>query len=349
MSGMGQGWAGLASRALYARRSAVAARADRLRALFDAVDRPGDLSLSQWSHLFAVAVEFHPDLILELGRGRGNSTCVFTQAAHDLPGCRVVSFCIADDWDRITRPRLERVVPAEWFAALDARTEDVTTVDFGAVCRNAQRVLVFWDAHGFEVAASVLARLMPVIADRPHLVVMHDITDTRYCGSPAGYQGRSLWRGQDLGWAGACAPLRLGWMETVVEQAIPTLDFLARNGIELHSADDEVHRDLVCHPERLAELRRVYPSGFFAPVNHWVYFTLNDAAPPYHFPAWSGVRPAPSDRNGDAGFAELGRALSRDLGRNNVGGRPTPLTWLRVFAKLALGRYHRIDDESRKG
>lgn len=350
----------LASRALYRHRQAVVANAARLRALFEAVGRGGDLSLPQWCHLYTLALEVRPDLIIELGRGRGNSTCVFTQAAQEIPGCRVLSYCIADDWDRLTRPKIARLVPKAWFEPLDARLEDIAAVDFEAACEGARRVLVFWDAHGFAVADCVLARLMPVIADRPHVVAMHDITDSRYCGSPAGYERRPFWRGQETGWAGDCAPLRLGWVETVVDQVIPTLDFLARNGLELQSADHDLHCDIVGRPERQAELERDYPEGFFATVNHWAYFSLSDAPGPYHFPAYGGAgdredAPPSGEAATDAvlppvpdvplaslsAYAQLGRALCRDLDRHRLFGWPTPLTWVRVLAKAVLGRYRR--------
>ena len=350
----------LASRALYNHHHTVIANAPRLRSLFEAVGRERDLSLPQWCHLYTLALEFRPDLIIELGRGRGNSTCVFTEATQQVPGCRVVSFCIADDWDRLTRPKVTRAVPGDWFTRLDARREDIRAVDFAALTEGAARVLVFWDAHGFEVADCVLARLMPAIADRPHVVAMHDITDSRYCGSPADYRGLPFWRGQEEGWSGRHAPLRLGWIETVVDQVIPTLDFLARNGLELHSADHDVHVDIVGKPERLRELEKNYPDGDFATVNHWAYFSLNDTTGPYHFPAYDGgldagqgVAPArvgtetaehsPSnqERSPPPRYTEAGHALCRDLAMYNLFGRATPLTWLRVLAKTVLGRYGR--------
>ncbi len=305
----------LASRALYNHHHAVAANAERLRSLFEAVGHAGDLALPQWCHLYVLALEFRPDLIVELGRGRGNSTCAFTQAAHELPGCRVVSYCIADDWERLTRPNVARVVPEDWFAPLDARREDIRDVDFAALTEGAARVLVFWDAHGLEVAGCVLARLMPAIADRPHVVAMHDISDARYCGSPADYQGLPFWRGQEGGWSGRHARLRLGWIDTVVDQVIPTLDFLARNGLELHSADHDVHLDIVGEPERQRKLEESYPDGFFATVNHWAYFSLNEATGPHHFPAYDGA-PDAGDTAAPAGvFPMTGRPGRRPRGQ----------------------------------
>src|SRR3954471_14076850 len=41
-----------------------------------------DLPLEGWRQLYDLTVAFQPDLVIELGRGWGNSTCVFTEAAQ---------------------------------------------------------------------------------------------------------------------------------------------------------------------------------------------------------------------------------------------------------------------------
>ena len=151
---------------------------------------------------------------------------------------------------------------------------------------------------------------------------------------------------------------------------IPVLDFLARNGLELHSADHDVDMDIVQNEKVLRELEDTYPEGFFATVNHWVYFSLNEASTPYHFPAYGGVPDAgeavaraemtteavaQAEMTTEATaapppgaalfpptkYTTLGRALCRDLAMYNLFGRPSPLTWLRVLAKTMLGRYRR--------
>jgi hypothetical protein len=40
-------------------------------------------------------------VILELGRGQGNSTCAFTEATNLKQGqMRVLSLCLSDNWER---------------------------------------------------------------------------------------------------------------------------------------------------------------------------------------------------------------------------------------------------------
>src|SRR5262249_60970035 len=88
------------AQAYWEQRRALREADGRLVALEEAVNAPRDLSPNQWAQLLAFALEFRPTLILELGRGLGNSTCVFTEAANRLPGgfCRVLSLCLTDYW-----------------------------------------------------------------------------------------------------------------------------------------------------------------------------------------------------------------------------------------------------------
>ncbi len=84
--------------AFWNQRHVLAALSPRLRTMIDAVAHPRDMTLSQWAQLIAFTLEFRPDLILELGRGFGNSTCCFLESARHLEengsSCRLVSLCL---------------------------------------------------------------------------------------------------------------------------------------------------------------------------------------------------------------------------------------------------------------
>ena len=282
----------LVSRALVNQQQAIARNERRIRALHEAVGDPNSLSLSQWVHFHALALEYKPDLIVEIGRGYGNSTTAFVEAVHGIGGAtRVFSVCFADCWDRETVPKLRRFLDRAWFAPLDAPTRDIREIDFARVVGRAQRVLLLWDAHGFEVADCILARLMPLLADRAHFVALHDISDGRYCGNALDYGNRPFWRGQEGGWSDETARLRIGWIDTVVEQTLPILDFLTRNRLELGSADHVVKTEISADEPLLARLKRDYPGGFFSDVNHWAYFSLNDSSPPHTFPRYLASPP----------------------------------------------------------
>lgn len=275
----------------------IASRAKRIRALHEAVGDVNSLKLHQWVHFHALALEYQPDLVIEFGRGFGNSTVAFAEAFQSYTTAdggrgRIFSMCISDCWEVTTEPRLRTLpdMPQTWFDPINARRIDILKVDFAPVVADAKRVLVLWDAHGTEIADVILSRLLPLIADREHFIAMHDISDVRYCGNPPSYQGKPFWRGQESGWSSDTARLNIGWIDTVVEQTIPALDFLSRNGLELQSADHRVKCDIVDVPETLNRLNDIYPDDLFNTVNHWAYFSLNGTEPPYHFPTYGNPK-----------------------------------------------------------
>jgi hypothetical protein len=282
---------GFATRVMYNSRELVRAAAPRIRALSVAVGRPGDLLPSQAAHWFAVAVDFHPDTVIELGRLDGNSTAIFTEAANRVGNMVVKSFDLNDGWRR--RRAVAQVVGGEeWFRPLELYSSDITREDFGPHVRNSRRVLLLWDAHGFAVGDAVLGRLMPLLAEKEHIVVCHDISDNRVCGAPRSYEGRPFWRGMSDYYEhirnAERARVNLFWVNTVVDQAIPILDFCWRNGIELHSADYDYLQATTTHPDMVRAIRETWPLDLFQECNHWAYFSLNDRRGEYHFP-----KPAP--------------------------------------------------------
>ncbi len=352
----------LVSRCLVNQQAAITKNEKRIRALHGAVDDSNSLSLNQWVHFHALALEYQPDLFIEIGRGYGNSTVAFVEALHHYkPDGRVYSICISDSWDNETLPRLKEFLDDDWFRPLDAPIIDIRDIDFERVIGDAKRVLVLWDAHGTEVADCILSRLMPHLADREHFVVMHDISDGRYCGNTLSYKGKPFWRGQEAGWSAETARLKMGWIDTVVEQTIPALDFLTRNELELGSADHFVKTEISRNAGLLKSLREHYPEGFFDDINHWAFFTLNDAPGPYNFPAYQAepgapvelvpysatsvrapVKPAPRAVNPHVASTRpptMAEQVDVDLKRSTLFGMRTPMTYLRIFAKILAGRY----------
>jgi hypothetical protein len=267
---------------------ALARSAERIHALSAACGRPTDLPPYQFAQLVANTLEFAPDLIIELGRGYGNSTCAFVEAANQLPGpCRVLSLCISQDWEQHTRPRVAEVVPEGWFERLEALNHDILTYDWKSGLAGAKRVLLFWDAHGFEVAACVLGAILPEAAGKAHLVMMHDLSDARY-GAPdvSSYKGHGIWSGNN--WNGP--RLRLGNIDTAVEQAIAALDFTTRNQLTLESADHSHHTVFDGDSAKNTEMKNLL-GELFDTQGHWFYFTMNEHAGPYHFPRFRPPEP----------------------------------------------------------
>src|SRR5437667_11106067 len=76
---------------------------DKIRLL---VNEPGNLTVLQGLQLYALCLEYRPDAIIELGRGYGNSACVFAGAILASGHGRLVSFDLDTLWHRLTLPKL---------------------------------------------------------------------------------------------------------------------------------------------------------------------------------------------------------------------------------------------------
>lgn len=160
----------------------IARAAQRIQHLSSLVGAPSDLNAGQWVQLYAMSMEFKPDLILDLGRGYGNSTCLFTEVANRLSGTRVVSIGFRDDhaWAERTEPSLRNVLPPSWFEPLKIVEQDIRRIDFRVLVGSAQRVLLFWDMLGYGVSRCVLDNALPLLVCRDNLIIVKDVTDARY-------------------------------------------------------------------------------------------------------------------------------------------------------------------------
>jgi dolichol-phosphate mannosyltransferase len=267
------------ARAYWNQRSALAAARARILALRNAIDRASDLRPGQWAQLIAVAMEFKPDVILELGRGSGNSTVAFTEAVTRMGGnARVVSICRSLDWGEYTLPRIRPTVTGDWLSRLQIVTGDILAFDFAQTLSGSKRVLLFWDAHGFDVAECVLGRIMPILAEKQHLVIMHDMSDSRYGQEEDFDYGRNgLWNGNS--WLGP--RVKIGNIDSAVEQSISAVDFTTRNHLTLDSADHSFHTELTLAEQ--SEMRSLL-DNLFELEAHWFHFSLNEHRGPYRFP-----------------------------------------------------------------
>lgn len=260
----------------------LASQRDDILELCEAVNASVEMHPPQWAALMALAMDFAPDLVLELGRHYGNSTCAFIEASHLTPpsgACRVLSLDVGDEWQAWTVPRLRPLVPAGWFSPLQAVRADILTFDFETALAGAERVLVFWDAHGFEVAECMLGRILPLLEGREHLVIMHDLSDTRHHDAARDYAGQRLWKGND--WSGP--RVRLRDFDTTVEQGVAIVDFTSRNTLSLRSIDHELHRWSEQHPDETARLHETL-GPLFSLSTHLHAFSLNEHAGPHTFP-----------------------------------------------------------------
>ncbi len=261
-------------------------------ALRKAVDNPGDLNLGQYAHWYSTVLEFKPDLILEFGRGKGNSTALFTQAANVLKNLKVASFCMTDDWNKESAPRIKEFVEPDWFNPLDIHVCNFlthkTSNDIEKLISDSNRVLVLWDAHGFDVAEFILGNIMPQIELKSHLVIMHDISDIRYTDGGRKYNEQGLWKGGNDFADGRMSYLVLGNATSPFSQLTSITDFCSRNGVSLESSDHVIATQL--SSERKNDILDAWVEFWEFPV-HWHFFSTN-GSPNIFFPPWK----APSDR-----------------------------------------------------
>jgi cephalosporin hydroxylase len=273
---------------LWNQRQEIARAKDRLATLRQAVDWPSDLFLGQWAQLYAFCLEFAPDLIVELGRGYGNSTCVFAEAANRSGSTRVISigYDAEQGWSARTAPRVARIVAPEWFSVLEILHRDILETDFKEMFGRGKRIFLFWDAHGTELALYLLADAFPALQSKEHLVVVHDITDVRYNDVQPDYVR-----------ADGAATVWLGPLFSPFEELIPLYDFLSRNNISFDTPEHSLRNWLNMNPEKANELRSCWGPDFPGPspldTGHWVYFDLSTKGAPVRpnvFPSYPARR-----------------------------------------------------------
>jgi hypothetical protein len=136
------------------------------------------------------------------------------------------------------------------------------------------------------VGTVVFGRILPLIADRPHLVLTHDISDNRYAAVARSNEGQPLWKGAR--WQQATknrgSRINIGWMNSMQEQVLAVADFATRNDIDIGSADHEYARYFCAYPDRGAEMNRMLGDRFFSTAAHWAYLSLTGKEGPFHFP-----------------------------------------------------------------
>jgi hypothetical protein len=162
---------------------------------------------------------------------------------------------------------------------LSALQADIVHFDFEPILDPAKRILLFWDAHSFDIAECVLGRILRRIAAKEHVVAMHDMSDLRYCTPPEG-PDYILWKGSDAGQG----RFHIANIYSKVPQAISVLDFAWRNRLTLESADHSIRTVIGSDPAKLDEMRALL-GDLFSLNAYWYWFTLNEHAGPYYFPA----------------------------------------------------------------
>jgi len=273
--------------AYYNQRFTLAEDRGVLEKLIQSIGWQNDLAPRQWAQWYAVVLEYKPELVVELGRGFGNSTALFCQALRRLGAGEIISFCLSREWETRSRPKLEKWVSPDWFNRLHVSRENILKVDFTRVFEGYKRALVLWDAHGFEIAEVVLGIILPLLLNTEHLILIHDISDNRYNPTASRSYGEnplwkgSLWQEKTKQWNGR---VNIGWMNSIQDQVIALSDFLSRNDLDLGSSDQEYHTFFTKYPERNQEMVNLIGQDMFSLVGDWAFLTLNGKQGPFYFP-----------------------------------------------------------------
>jgi len=225
----------------------------RLKQLADAVGHISDSSLAQYAQMFAITLEFKPDLIVEFGRGAGNSTAVFTEAANQLSNCRVISVCFSSDWQNKTSHRIVKIVPKGWFDKLDAQIADILDIQFKNLIKGKKKILFLWDAHGWDIAEYTLGKVLPILASRQHLVLVHDISYFNPKSVNASYQDNGIWKGYAGDDVKNPPYIVLNSMASPFEEMIAIYDFTSRNSLKIHSVQEEIN-DIYIHSAEILSI-----------------------------------------------------------------------------------------------
>jgi len=169
---------------------------------------------------------------------------------------------------------------------------DILTADYADILGDHQRVLLLWNAHGFDIAEVVLGEILPRLFGREHFVIMHGIIDNRHGGVSRSYHGQPLWKGSEWQQRTGCSEARvnIGWMQSIQDQIVAIADFSARNDLEIGSADHEYHRLFDGDPGLAAEMRESLGEEFFSTLAQWAFFSLTGKTGPFEFPAVGGRR-----------------------------------------------------------
>lgn len=135
----------------------------------------GNLLFPEWLTMYQQVIELRPDLLLEVGRGYGNSTTLLTEVANEL---EIPAVSVGLDgtfaWQNRTVPRLERVRPPTWFERLVVIDGLMEETDVDRWLSMSARTFLFWDAHGRELAEHMVARVLPRLPTGSRVLV-HDI------------------------------------------------------------------------------------------------------------------------------------------------------------------------------
>jgi len=217
--------------------------------LYNTVNRRLTLTFQQWIQLYTMTREFSPDLIIELGRGYGNSTCVFTEAVNRNHKGHIISigYDSQNVWKTVTVPELKKFVSSKWFDKLQVMEQDIMKIDFTEIIDKSERVLLFWDAHGYELSQYILANIFPHLQNKEHLIIIDDVFDV------------NCWPKNQKPFSYTNFPYSVQINNLIWEfsEFVRIIDFISRNGILYDTPCSSLTKFYETSPELEMEMKTV--------------------------------------------------------------------------------------------
>ncbi len=130
--------------------------------------------------------------------------------------------------------------------------------------------MIYWNDPQYEVAEYMFNRLMPLISEKEHSVLIHGISDSRY-SSNISDADKSYWQ--------ATRHSITDKIITDRNDILSILNFISFNNLTLFSADHSLHSE----PEKHIALHEKL-GNMFSTQGHWRWFTLNEKEGPFIFP-----------------------------------------------------------------
>ncbi len=259
---------------------------EEVKRIREAVGYESHLHPCQYGQIISVVWSFRPDLILVVGEGAGHATCALTQATHSstlATSCKVVSVNPSMTWRDEVEPRLRSVMPESWFDPLDSYHDELSPAALESIVDKRQRVLLYWNDQSLNGQICLLGKVLPLVGDRTHLVIVHNIFDNRHVsGDSCAYSGDVWWRAGTISQDTA----HFGHYCGAASLMAPLVDFLSRNRVELFTSDHSLTEDF--SRDQIAEMSNLFgqdETSLFRTSGYWAYFSLNTAGSgPFIYP-----------------------------------------------------------------
>ena len=146
--------------------------------IYDCIDSKNDWSIIEFILLYGMTSDFKPDCILELGRGKGNSLYTISLSIDDLEYSPKSVISISLEKECVIR-RINAAVGRDTSYKLNQsitiRAKDFLKWDY-SILQQRDNILIFYDIHGAKPMQHFIAKIIPLLQQKRHMVIFHDFS-----------------------------------------------------------------------------------------------------------------------------------------------------------------------------